>query len=116
MTTKLKQVLATLCAVAWAGVLPAAYAQSSEILETSILEDEFGSAGWLGLKVKVPSENLVTVYASPDMETWTAATEPVITLQEQIDLQVQMRDQVAHQFYRVETKPIPLSVQVLRDG
>src|SRR5690606_19333668 len=103
--------LGAICALICGAGVPVAHAQEAEILETSIFKDEFGSGGWLDLKVKVPAEHFATIYGSADLERWQAATEPVVTLQEEITLQVVMPPDFPQQFYIVETRPVPLSFE-----
>jgi hypothetical protein len=85
--------------------------QPPELKETSVIQDEFGSGGWLALKIRLGLDQLVTIHASADLESWTQITDPVLSHREQLELHVPMEEQFPQRFFRVQTIPAPVSIQ-----
>jgi hypothetical protein len=93
---------------------PTARGADTEIVESFIVEDEFGSAGWLGLKLNLPIEHLVRIDATTNLESWIPVTHPVLCLAGEIELNVPMEADFPERFFRAVSWPVP--VKLLEDG
>lgn len=84
-------------------------AQTPAIEATYVVEDEFGSAGWLGLRLRLLPDHYARVEGSTALTGWMPVSEPILCLNETLELHVPMEDGVTQQFFRVVTWPAPLS-------
>ncbi len=104
-----------LLSLAFAGVLSSPVwisdgrAASAEILESYIVEDEFGSAGWLGLQLQLPVEHFVRIEGTTNLTHWSAATDPVLSWNTQLELNVPMEADFPERFFRVSSWPAPVA-------
>jgi hypothetical protein len=106
--------LLTCCLLAWliqTPSIPCLRAESPAIEGAYIVEDEFGSAGWLGLRLRLLPDHFATVEASSSMGEWTTISEPILSLSDALELHVPISETSVYQFFRVVTLPAPVSVR-----